>query len=205
MQYIKTIGIMLTALTTFAIGCGDTTQDVPETSFEQSKLAGQWHSPDCETGGAPGSEFYYKRAFDLTSKTWAIDFTLYTDNTCATASSTASISGPFEVLTASEQVDNAWLANFTGSTKTLIAFDAGTAGFFESVGCGEGAWTVNEAKDISKTGCAPLGLDPVEECPVEYDLIRLDGDKLFFGDRSNGMCDDAKRTNTLQTVPVVKQ
>ena len=198
--------LAMAACVAMGFGCGAQVEEGGgEDALRTSDLAGTWASPSCEVGGAPGSEFYYERLFTLTETTWALDFTLYTDADCATAGSMATITGPYTLGEGSDTIEGAHVADFTNGTKTLTAFDAGTAGFFEGSGCGEGAWVVGEAKDISQTGCAPLGVEAIDDCPVEYDLIRLEGDELFFGDRSAGMCDPGARTGALQTVPVVLQ
>lgn len=174
--------------------------------FEAADLVGTWKSAVCEVGtGADGSSFYYTRTFALTESTWSIDFTLFGDDACGYKLSTATISGPFELLDLVEGLEGTRQGNFDGASKQLVAHVQDMADYFAASGCGSSTWTVEEAQDVGATGCAPLGLDSVEECPTEFDIVRLDGTNLYFGDRSNGMCDEANRTNKLQTVAVVKQ
>lgn len=173
--------------------------------FEAADLVGTWASPSCEVGtGGDGSSFYYTRTFTMTETTWSIDFTLFGDDSCGYKLSTATIAGPFELLELVEGLEGTRQGNFDGTTKTLVANDQGMADYFGMSGCGTEAWTVGTAQDVGGTGCAPLGLDSIEECPTEFDIVKLEGNNLYFGDRSNGMCDESKRTSKLQTVPVVK-
>lgn len=179
-------------------GCGP--------AFDAADLAGTWKSPTCEVGtGADGSAFYYTRAFGFTEDTWTIDFTLFGDDACSYKLSTATIAGPFELADSVEGLEDTRQGNFSRSSVTLVAYDQGMADYFGASGCGTEAWTVGTSQDISTTGCAPLGAEPIADCPTEFDIVKLDGDNLYFGDRSHGMCDEVHRTSVLQTVPVVRQ
>lgn len=175
-------------------------------AFESEDLVGTWKSASCEVGtGADGSAFYYTREFKLTGSDWTIDFTLFGDEACGYKLSTATIAGPYELLEAVEGLEGTRQGNFSGESKSLVAYDQGMADYFTASGCGTAAWTVGASQDVGATGCAPLGLDAIDDCPTEFDIVKLDGDNLFFGDRSHGMCDEANRTSSLQTVPVVRQ
>lgn len=190
---LATVGVLLSA-------CG------PSYPFESAELVGSWKSPSCEVGtGADGSSFYYTRNFTLTESSWTIDFVLFGDDACSYKLSTATIAGAFELLEVVEALPGTRQGNFERETLTLVAHDETMAGYFEASGCGGSGWTLEQAQDISATGCAPLGLESSSACPTEFDIVKLDGESLYFGDRSGGMCDEAKRTGVLQTVPVVKQ
>lgn len=76
---------------------------------------------------------------------------------------------------------------------------------FAASGCGTEACTLGASQDISTTGCAPLGAEPVSKCPTAFDIVKLDGEPLFLGDRSHGICDEANRPSVLQSVPVLRQ
>ena len=191
------------------VGCGGGAEpDTPSETmpFEASALTGVWLSERCEVGqGADGSNFYFQREFTLTATTWAIAFTIYGDDACSVRLTTAQVSGPYMLGAKAQGLEGTRLGDFSGSVKTVTGYEQGFADFLASSGCGPQVWDLGVAQDVSQTGCAPLGLDSVEECPVEFDLVKLEGDKLYFGDRSMGMCDASKRTSTLQTVAVVKQ
>lgn len=185
-------------LTGILAGCG-----VP---FHEKDLVGQWNSPSCESAtGGDGNPYYYTRSFDLTEESWSIDFVLFGDSACTVKLSTATIGGAYELLENSETVEGARLADFQREILTVTAHTADMAGYFESSGCGTGTWSVDVSMDVASTGCAPLGLEANTTCPTEFDLVKLEGDSLYFGDRSAGMCDEAKRTTSVQSVPVVRQ
>lgn len=178
----------------------------PSMPFEAADLAGSWVSPSCEVGtGADGSSFYYTRSFTFTDATWTIDFVLFEDTACSYKLSTATIAGPYTLLDLVEDLEGTRQGNFERDTLTVTAHDQGMADYFASTGCGSATWSLDSAQDVSGTGCAPLGLENTTDCPTEFDIVKLDGSSLYFGDRSTGMCDESKRTHVLQTVPVVKQ
>lgn len=181
-------------------GCG------PAIPFEAQELVGTWNSPSCEVGtGADGSTFYYTRHFTFTETTWNIDFVLYGEETCGYMLSTATISGPFSLLDPVEALPGTREGDFSRETLTLVAHDASMADYFAASGCGTSTWAVEQEQDITGTGCMPLGLESSTSCPTEYDIVKLDGTNLYFGDRSNGMCNAEARVEVLQTVPVVRE
>ncbi|CAN5857227.1 hypothetical protein BH24ACI1_BH24ACI1_18780 [soil metagenome] len=59
-------------------------------------------------------------------------------------------------------------------------------------------------KDILDTGCSFL--TPVNDCPQEYDLVRIDGNNLQLGARpaDRNMCSEEKRPKSL-SLPLIKQ
>jgi hypothetical protein len=51
-----------------------------------------------------------------------------------------------------------------------------------------------------------LFLTPVNDCPQEYDLVRIDGNNLQLGARpaDRNMCSEEKRPKSL-SLPLIKQ
>lgn len=178
-------------------GCGGS-EPSASAPFTAEDLAGQWASPSCENGGS----FFYTRAFILTEATWAITFRVFGDEACTFALATVDIDGGY---TLGEVDGDSREADFARGRVRATAHVADMATAFTGAACGAEAWEVDVIQDISSTGCAPLGAEPVSTCPTEHDRVRLEDDALFFGDRSGGMCDAEKRTTTLQTTPVVRQ
>jgi hypothetical protein len=55
---------------------------------------------------------------------------------------------------------------------------------------------------VLQTGCAGFGQYPGADCPADFDVVKRDGDDLFFGARpaDNDMCTAAKRPTALSPV-----
>lgn len=187
--------IALTATTLVACG-GTTTQSEPQAP----EIAGVWESPCMAQSQADGSTLYAKLVFDITAEVWTLDYSTFGDDACATPLMTVDITGPYTIGAQSEVVDGAWDGEFAFSSKTVTAHNEGMVGFLSSLdGCGEGDWTVGEAKDVYGTGCAALGQYPQTDCSADYDLVALVDGQLRFGARpaDNNMCSPDKRPTAL--------
>ena len=66
---------------------------------------------------------------------------------------------------------------------------------FEMAGCGSRPWEVGEAQSVAETGCSSF--EAIADCPADYDLVRIDGDRLYTGVRTGNQCDPAGRPDTL--------
>lgn len=157
-------------------GCGS--------SFNQ-QLAGHWGSPSCEPAG-PG--VYIKRDFTLTESTWKIVATLYTDAACGTRFLGVDIDGPYEVKGPSATVAGATEVDYRVVNHRVTAYSDAALQTFNQGGCGPSPRALNQALDITQTGCAPFMFPTVAQCPFEMDLNKIDGDTLYFGDRSGDLC-----------------
>ena len=64
---------------------------------------------------------------------------------------------------------------------------------------------MGEEQETSTTGC--VFLRPVTACATDHDIVKVEGNQLFFGKRpaDNDMCAPEKRPAALAALPVVKQ
>lgn len=53
-----------------------------------------------------------------------------------------------------------------------------------------------EETDVTRTGCGGI-VPPHEQCPVEYDLMKLGWKTLTFGDRARPLCTEGTRPTSL--------
>ena len=156
-------------------------------------LIGRWASPAPENLG----QIYGTRAFVMTERAWALEFRAFADAAGQVGLFALRVEGTYALLGASRAVPGATEANFRFGRRYLTASASG-AGLFAPSGC---ALEPGVERDVSADGC---GFVPsVRAAPVEYDLVRLDGDRLFFGDRSGDL--GKARPERLGADPVVRR
>jgi hypothetical protein len=162
-------------------------------SFTSKDLIGHWVSSTSENYG----QFFGKREFFLTEKAWAILFSAYGDEAATTPLWTLRVEGTYVLGQAHPGVPGARYADFTGGSKYITAFTDD----FLSVFSNGAAWEKGVEYDFSRTGA---GFFPsVEAGPVEYDLVLLEGDTLFLGDRSGNL--NVDRASKASSYPLVRQ
>ena len=184
----------LTALAisiTLGAGCGSQ-------SLNQ-KLTGRWTSATCEPAGP---NLYVKRDFTLTEATWKLNVGIFNDAGCAAKFVAVDVAGGYQVGQDSTAVPGATEVNYLVSTHTVTPASDAAVQTLTQGNCGTGTRTIGQPIDVTKTGCAVLGVPSVASCPMELDLNKIDGDNLFFGDRSADLC--KARPTALGQLPVVR-
>jgi hypothetical protein len=185
-----------------ALACGGSSSNdaggpPPDTAGgETPALVGRWAAP-C----TPNDTGAFTLDFDLTETRWSLDYDTFGDAGCASPLLTVHIEGPYEITGPSE-VAGAREARFAFDAKTITAHsDAAVAflgGFGEACG-GPGTWSVDVARDVGASGCAPLGQRPIAECPADFDLVSVTSTELRFGARpaDNDLCTPERRPTAL--------
>lgn len=154
-------------------------------------VSGKWKSEAAED---MGNGSFATREFTLTDKTWSLVFTIHADKELKTPLVAMGFSGPWKTVGASKQVAGASEAVFEFEKKSLTLKAKDAAKGFGMDGCG---LEVGKAKDVTKTGCSFV--PPVAQYGREFDLIKRDGEKVFFGARpaDGNMGSEDKRPTTL--------
>lgn len=157
-------------------------------------ITGEWLSEGgCEKmPNGQGGETYFNRHFWIDKAEWKIHFTTFGAADCTGELLQVEIAGPYKLGKASKAVAGATEGDFsTSKTMTVTPKAEGVLGWLNGAGvCGKKDWKVGEAHDVSKTGCKELGIKGKAQCKAhrELDLVKVEGDKLWFGDRSGDMC-----------------
>ncbi len=76
-----------------------------------------------------------------------------------------------------------------------VAHSPEAAAQLRSASCGTGDFVVDQEKDVTQTGC--LFFEPISACPADYDIVKVEGDKLYNGARAGNQCVVAGRPKTL--------
>ncbi len=188
-----------------AAGCATTAATTATTAVKPRDLKGSWSSATCEVmANADGSKTYFKRHFDLTEADWKLRFEAYGDEGCSAKLFTARFEGPYELGKDSQAVPGATEGNFRFARHYMTAHAQPIAGWFQGAKCASGTWELDKEQETGTTGCAFL--KPVSACQLDHDLVKVEGDKLYFGQRpaDNDMCTPDKRPTSLGT-PVVRR
>ncbi|SET91455.1 hypothetical protein [Stigmatella erecta] len=177
-------------------------------------IQGKWVSTTCEVRptGEPNESLYIKREYDIKESTWAGTLTFYADNNCTVPTIVALAEGPYSVSDDEAAVKDTHNAEFSLQTMKLTPRDPGIVEFFKSLPAGTcgtaSAWALNSSQDVTSTkGCAALGVD-LQNCGVEYELVKVVDDTLLVGARpadGSGPCTAAKRTSTESFQPALKK
>ena len=178
----------------------------PTTHVKPQDLEGAWTSAACEAmpPQADGSRTYFKRHFTLTQKDWELHFQAFGDPGCSVKLFTARVKGPYTLVKDSERVPGATEGNFQFAHQYMTAYVQPVADWFQGARCGTGPWKLGEEQETSSTGC--VFLKPVAACGMDHDVVKVDGQRLFFGHRpaDNDMCTPDKRPSALGDVAVVR-
>lgn len=187
------------ATLSLTVACGTT-------RVQTKELAGDWASASCEAiANADGSRSYVQRNFHLTEDAWALKLDAFGDEGCSFKLFTARVGGPYTLEKDSEKVAGATEGNFGFREQAFTAHVENLATVFANAKCGTGAWKVGEEQSTADTGC--LFFRPTSACGTDHDVIKVEGNQLFFGQRpaDNDMCTADKRPTALGAVPVVKR
>jgi hypothetical protein len=192
-------------LSLFAITLGCASNGAPPASPGQTapSLVGRWKSACTPMSDTQA----FALDFDIAASTWKLDYVVFGDKTCSAKFFTVHIEGPYAIGAASTVVPGAYDARFAFDKKTITPHGAAAAQFLSSdMGC-KLAFTDGVATDVGGSGCANLGQYPIAKCAADYDVVKIEGDALHFGDRpkDNDMCTEAKRPRALSPLGSARQ
>lgn len=193
---MKTALRLVAALATLStVACGGT-------AVQSDDLKGAWASPTCES---IGNDTYLQRAFALTEERWSLTVNAFGDAQCQVKLFSARVGGPYTLEQDSTLVEGATEARFDFDEQFMTPHMQGLADAFQGSKCGSGTWKVGEEQSTAATGC--LFFQPISACGSDYDIVKVDGTNLFFGQRpaDNNMCSADKRPSALAALPVVKR
>lgn len=173
-------------------------------ALRKADLLGRWANPDCARAEGPAP---VRRSFALTRARWNIDVVRYADASCTTQVLEVSIGGAWQLGELSGDVPGATEAVFEFDRVALTplspqALTALTAAR-EEAACGSRPWRVGQRQDITARGCDAL----IELPRREYDLVRLDGERLLLGGRPPAGADlgaPDRRPLSLTPSPVLR-
>ena len=169
-------------------------------------LRGFWEHERCQVQERDGQRTSSRSLFAIFEREWGIAFTQYADASCEVRLMTAVLRGTYEPTAPSRQVPGAIDITFRFSRKGLVAYDAALVERLNSGVCGNRRWEVGSEQDVTSSGC--LGIESLTACPQEYDIAKVDGRRLFLGDRprpGTNICAESRRPQGLRTEPLLRR
>jgi hypothetical protein len=169
-------------------------------------ITGKWESIGNEVRPNPwGGNYFLHRYFYNTETEAHGTLVFYTDDTFTDKNITVEVIGPYQFLQPSAKVEGAVETDFefikiavTPHSQAMVdMLNATPADYLNT-------WEANVRQEISKEGQGVMGMVIGEY--KEYDLTKVDGGLLFYGERpADGSAPDTagKRATSLQ-VPLKK-
>jgi Adenomatosis polyposis coli down-regulated 1 len=188
------------------VASGVNAQTTSESTNTAASIAGIWETERCVVQERSGLRTSSRSTFVFLDTEWALEFTQYADAACETPSLQAFFLGGYRIAEASSNVPGAYHANFGFSMKRLTLYEDGLLAQANRGGCGNRTWLRGREEDVSSTGC--LWVVPVSACQQEFDLVKVDGDQLFLGERpaaGQDLCREDRRARALRSLPLVRK
>jgi hypothetical protein len=197
------IGILVAVIALAAAlplsGCG-------KTAKVNRMMVGHWVSPEREyTTNPDGSVYYIVRDYTFTDDAFRAVITVYGDPVSTVKFYTTTIDGTYKLVGESTAVEGATDINFALAQITMKPDSLAFVDIFMRSNCGDGMWGLDTPQDVSKTGC--LSFRSIDVCPIEYDIVSVQGDSLQLGVRSGDtdVCSDKKRPKELSLDALIRQ
>jgi hypothetical protein len=181
-------------------------QNATQSSITAISIAGIWESERCDVQDRNGRKTSSKSIFVFLDGEWALELTQYSDPACTTPALRAFFLGRYRITGPSSAPAGAHQATFGFSVKRLTLYDDGLLAQANRGGCGTRTWTRGREEDVSSTGC--LWVVPISACPEEFDLVKLEGERLLLGERpaaGTDLCHTDRRAGTLRSLPLVRR
>lgn len=185
---------LLSGCSAAALDTTDQRSSEADLTKEPSLTFGTWKSNACETVDA---STFQLRTYRIAANGVFADWTHYSSPKCAAGTElmTLRMGGSSKLDRLSKVVDYAAEIRVFIDEKSIVPLsDAGLERLAKA--CPSADWKIGAERDVTANGCEGL-VPPRATCPVEYDLMRLKGGKLYFGDRSVPLCTEATRPKKL--------
>jgi hypothetical protein len=181
-------------------------QNTSQSSTAAISIAGIWESERCDVQERNGRKTSSRSVFVFLDDEWALEFTQYSDAACTTPSLRAFFHGRYRITEPSSAVAGAYHATFGFSVKRLTLYDDGLLAQANRGACATRSWTRGREEDVSSTGC--LWVVPISACREEFDLVKLDGERLLLGERpaaGTDLCRADRRARALRSLPLIRR
>ena len=181
-------------------------QTTIQSPMTAASIAGIWENERCVIQERNELRTSSRSVFVFLDSEWAVELTQYADAACATPSLRALFQGRYRIVGPSSVVAGAHHANFGFSMKRLTLYDEGLLAQANAGACGKREWSRGREEDVSSTGC--LWVVPVSTCREEFDLVKLEGERLLLGERpaaGTDLCRADRRAGALRSLPLVRR
>ena len=194
----STVAVVLATASSVAVGVSSAAPahagQQPRTNYRT--VAGNWVSEGCQPSGAGSS----RSSLTLLRRTSTLALSVYADRECKSKLFTLTVGSTYRLGGQSPAVEGARLARFSFNSRQVTPHAQPIADAMNQANCGRTTSQVNFATDVFNTGCAPVGQQSKRACPVEYELLKRAGNRLFLGERpadGQGLCSPDRQATKL--------
>lgn len=175
-----------------ALGCA--TLLTPALANDMASIDGHWISESPEAQGG----VFATREFQIEGDRWSVIFHAFADRAASQPLFRIDVAGVYVIGGPSATVDGAHEGIFPAIRRDLTALSAAGVTMLAGIGC-----TVEEGvvKHLVNEACGFL--PPLMQAMGEYDLVSLQEDRLYFGDRSGDLT--KSRPTALTPFPLVRK
>jgi hypothetical protein len=190
--------------------------------LECTELNGKWQSEKPETiKNQDETTMYVVRGASFEDDRWEIIIKTFLDEKCKYPLFKVRATGKFVLGGESNDVKGATCVDFKNTGRYVTAENKAVVEMLNHAAVLSRGWEIGVEQDVSEDGC--LLVPSVADCPVEYDLLKKDGEKLYFGDytpeqkeklqkaavknageTSEGICSPENRPGQLIKYPLLK-
>lgn len=163
-------------------------------------LKGDWCSPSMETIENPdGTVMHIKREAVFKEDDWEIFIRSYVDNEGKVPFFTIRAEGSYELGEKISEPEGAVAIDFLNKGRYVTAHHKELVEIFNETSQYEGEWMLDLERDVSLEGC--ILVPSIESCPIEYDIIKVEGNEIYFGDFTEEQKEDIKRVTEEDNTP----
>lgn len=160
--------------------------------LKRADLKGNWQSPVIETIENPdGSVMFIKREAIFVDDNWDIFIRAFLDEDGKTPLFTIHAKGNYILGEESSDVSGAIAVDFNNRGRYVTAHQPSLVDMLNETRPFDGEWMINLEHDVSSKGCVLV--PSIETCPVEYDIIKVQEDEIYFGDFTAEQKEDIKK------------
>jgi len=148
--------------------------------LKREDLQGNWRSSEIETIENPdGSVMYIEREAVFEDDKWNIYIRSFLDNKGQEPFFTIHAQGNYILGEESQFVKGATCVDFNNTGRYVTAHHSALVEMLNETSL-DSEWMMDQEHDVSVNGCALV--PSIDDCPVEYDIMMIDGNNIYFGE-----------------------
>ncbi len=168
--------------------------------LKRKDLNGKWQSPVIESIENPdNSIMYIKREAIFIDDNWDIFIRAFLDENGDKPFFTIHAKGNYILGNESNSLPGAISVDFHNRARYVTAHQHSLVDMLNETSPFDGEWMLDLEHDVSSKGC--ILVPSIEICPVEYDIIKIEGNKIYFGDFTAEQKEDIKKFSQGDTNP----
>jgi hypothetical protein len=160
--------------------------------LKREDLKGNWQSPVIETIENPdNSVMFIKREALFVDDNWDIFIRAFLDEEGKIPFFTIHAKGNYILGKESADLPGAVAVDFNNRGRYVTAHQRSLVDMLNESSPFDGEWMLDLEHDVSSKGC--ILVPSIETCPVEYDIIKIQGNEIYFGDFTAEQKEDIKK------------